>query len=221
MALNWDDMRIFLAVAREGNLSAAARALKVTQPTVGRRLKAVEERLATRLFDRLPDGFAPTASGAALLPLAEEMERAAEAVERRQASLADAVSALIDEGCDTFFVATMGEARAARHAVQGATRRSPPRATSVPCSACWPRAAAAGPRTVIVGAKNLEGFLRLPENASGLCQLRSLQAIGQGNAAFYPVFHRDPTMSERLVPWLRAPNERPGAPVGMPVEDLG
>ena len=95
MALNWDDMRIFLAVAREGNLSAAARALKVTQPTVGRRLKAVEERLATRLFDRLPDGFAPTASGAALLPLAEEMERAAEAVERRQASLADTVSGTV------------------------------------------------------------------------------------------------------------------------------
>ena len=38
MALNWDDLRIFLAVAREGNLSAAARRLKVTQPTVGRRL---------------------------------------------------------------------------------------------------------------------------------------------------------------------------------------
>ena len=95
MALNWDDLRIFLAVAREGNLSAAARALKVTQPTVGRRLKAVEARLATRLFDRLPDGFVPTASGAALLPLAEEMERAAEAVERRQASLADTVSGTV------------------------------------------------------------------------------------------------------------------------------
>ena len=43
MSLSWDDMQVFLAVAREGNLSAAARVLKVTQPTVGRRLKALEE----------------------------------------------------------------------------------------------------------------------------------------------------------------------------------
>ena len=41
--MNWDDLRIFLAVTREGSLSAAARDLKVTQPTVGRRLKALEE----------------------------------------------------------------------------------------------------------------------------------------------------------------------------------
>lgn len=91
MTANWDDLRIFLAVAREGNLSAAARTLKVTQPTVGRRLRALEDRLAARLFDRLPEGFAPTAAGAELLPLAEEMERSAEALDRRQASLADAV----------------------------------------------------------------------------------------------------------------------------------
>ncbi len=95
MAANWDDLRIFLAVAREGNLSAAARALRVTQPTVGRRLRALEERLAARLFDRLPEGFVPTAAGAELLPLAEEMERSAESLERRQASLADAVSGTV------------------------------------------------------------------------------------------------------------------------------
>lgn len=95
MTLNWDDLRIFLAVAREGSLSAAARRLKVTQPTVGRRLGQLEEDLSTRLFDRLPEGFVPTAAGAELLPLAEEMERAAEALERRQASLADEVSGTV------------------------------------------------------------------------------------------------------------------------------
>ena len=88
-------MRIFLAVAREGNLSAAARVLRVTQPTVGRRLRALEQRLAARLFDRLPDGFVLTAAGAELLPLAEEMERSAEALERRQASLADTISGTV------------------------------------------------------------------------------------------------------------------------------
>ena len=95
MALNWDDLRIFLAVARGGNLSEAARRLGVTQPTVGRRLRALEERLAARLFDRLPDGFVATAAGAELLPLAEEMERSADALERRKASLADRISGTV------------------------------------------------------------------------------------------------------------------------------
>jgi DNA-binding transcriptional LysR family regulator len=93
--MNWDDMRVFLAVARQGNLSAAARSLKVTQPTVGRRLRALEDTLEVRLFDRLPDGFAPTAAGQELIPLAEEMERTAEALERRQASFADRVSGTV------------------------------------------------------------------------------------------------------------------------------
>ena len=91
MNLNWDDLRIFLSVAREGSLSAAARDLKVSQPTVGRRLKALEDSLGARLFDRLPEGFAPTSAGTELLPLAEEMERAALALDRRQAALADGV----------------------------------------------------------------------------------------------------------------------------------
>jgi DNA-binding transcriptional LysR family regulator len=84
--MNWDDLRIFLAVTREGSLSAAARNLKVTQPTVGRRLKAFEEGLGTGLFDRLPDGMVLTTAGEELLPLAESMELSALAVDRRQAS---------------------------------------------------------------------------------------------------------------------------------------
>ena len=48
MTLNWDDMRVFLAVARDGSLSAAARHHKVTQPTVGRRIGQLETDLGTR-----------------------------------------------------------------------------------------------------------------------------------------------------------------------------
>ena len=88
--MNWDDMKIFLAVAEYGSLSAAARALRISQPTVGRRLRALEEQVAARLFDRLPDGFLLTAQGTALLPHAEDMARAADGVERQRASLADA-----------------------------------------------------------------------------------------------------------------------------------
>ena len=95
MTMNWDDMRVFLAIARKGNLSAAARVLKVTQPTVGRRLRTLEQTLSARLFDRLPDGFVPTTAGAELLPLAEDMERTADALQRRQATLADRVSGTV------------------------------------------------------------------------------------------------------------------------------
>ena len=95
MTMNWDDMRVFLAVARDGSLSAAARHLKVTQPTVGRRLGQLESDLGTRLFDRLPEGFVPTQAGEELLPIAEDMEKAAHALQRRQATLADTVSGTV------------------------------------------------------------------------------------------------------------------------------
>lgn len=91
MPFNWDDLRIFLSISEQGNLSSAARSLKVSQPTVGRRLKALEEHLGTRLFDRLPDGLALTSHGEQLLPLAHTMAQAAHAVSRQQASFSEEV----------------------------------------------------------------------------------------------------------------------------------
>ena len=93
--MNWDDMRFFLSVARAGSLSAAAKDLRVTQPTVGRRLKGLEEELGARLFERLPDGFVPTAAGAELLPLAEAMETTALTVGRRQPALAESAKGTV------------------------------------------------------------------------------------------------------------------------------
>ncbi|CAN91080.1 transcriptional regulator, LysR family [Sorangium cellulosum So ce56] len=83
--LDWDDLRYFLAVARHGNLSAAARVLKVTQPTVGRRVAAFERRLGARLFQRSPSGFALSAAGESVLGHAERMEQDALAAERAAA----------------------------------------------------------------------------------------------------------------------------------------
>lgn len=80
--LDWDDLRFFLAVARGGNLSSAARALGVAQPTVGRRVSALQVRLGTRLFERTSDGHALTPSGRAVLRLVENVEAQALAVER-------------------------------------------------------------------------------------------------------------------------------------------
>lgn len=75
--LDWDDLRTFLAVARHGNLSAAARSLGVAQPTVGRRLEAFERRLGTQLFRRTSSGHALTPAGAAILGHVEGMEAGA------------------------------------------------------------------------------------------------------------------------------------------------
>ena len=86
MNLDWDDLRVFLSISNQGNLSAASRELKVSQPTVGRRLKALEKSLNTQLFDRLPDGMALTSHGEELVPLARNMQTAADAVHRHQAS---------------------------------------------------------------------------------------------------------------------------------------
>ena len=60
---DWDDLRLFLAVARAGSLSGAARSLGVTHSTVFRRIGAFETRLGVRLFDRLPGGYALTQAG--------------------------------------------------------------------------------------------------------------------------------------------------------------
>ncbi len=82
-AVDWDDLRFFLVVARRGTLSAAARELGVTQPTVGRRIAALERRLGARLLVRRSDGFALSGLGARVLEHAERMEQDALAVERR------------------------------------------------------------------------------------------------------------------------------------------
>lgn len=81
--LDWDDLRFFLAVAQHGSLSSAARSLRVTQPTVGRRLDALERRLGSRLFHRTPAGFTLTATGEGIRAHVERMEQDALAAERQ------------------------------------------------------------------------------------------------------------------------------------------
>jgi len=76
-SLAWDDVRFFLAVAREGSLSGAARTLSVEHSTVARRVAALEARIGVRLFDRLPRSWTLTSEGEALLPPAERLENEA------------------------------------------------------------------------------------------------------------------------------------------------
>lgn len=79
----WSDLRYYLAIARTGTLSAAARELGVAQTTVGRRLEVLEQTLGARLFDRTKGGLRLSAAGTEILELARAMERVALDVERR------------------------------------------------------------------------------------------------------------------------------------------
>ncbi|EPX83010.1 LysR family transcriptional regulator [Salipiger mucosus] len=74
--LDWSLVQGFLAVAETGSLSGAARALGLSQPTVGRQVRQVENRLDVTLFRRHPRGLELTETGAALLPHARAMQEA-------------------------------------------------------------------------------------------------------------------------------------------------
>jgi DNA-binding transcriptional LysR family regulator len=74
--VDWDDLRVFLAVARAESLSAAGKGLKIDPATVGRRIARLEEVTGARLFAKSPQGYALTEAGTRLLPHAEAAERA-------------------------------------------------------------------------------------------------------------------------------------------------
>ena len=80
--MEWSDVEIFLAMAREGTLGAGARKLGLTQPTMGRRLKTFEAAVGQTLFQRTADGFVLTDEGAAIVGHAERMEEEALALRR-------------------------------------------------------------------------------------------------------------------------------------------
>lgn len=84
---DWDNLRVFVALAEEGSLTAAAKRLQVSHPTVARRIKALEDTVGAKLFDRLPDRFQPTETALELLHDAKEMERASQSIDRRAAGL--------------------------------------------------------------------------------------------------------------------------------------
>ena len=77
--MDWDDLRIFLAVARAESLSAAGRVLKIDPATVGRRITRLEEAVGARLFAKGPQGYALSEAGIRLLAHAERAETAMDA----------------------------------------------------------------------------------------------------------------------------------------------
>ncbi len=95
-AMDWDDVRVFLAVAREGSMRAAGRALGLSQPTIARRLTAFEATFGgPTLFDRLPEGLRLNAAGEQLVPPAESIEDAVLTLERRRAAASPVLSGTV------------------------------------------------------------------------------------------------------------------------------
>ncbi|SPF80765.1 LysR family transcriptional regulator [Pseudoprimorskyibacter insulae] len=105
---SWDDMRIFLAVARGESLSAAGRVLRMDPATVGRRVARLEQGLGTPLFAKSPQGYALTDAGARLQGHAEEAEQAMQAAGEAVAGTTEGLSGQIrigaPDGCANFLL---------------------------------------------------------------------------------------------------------------------
>ncbi len=95
MQTSWDYIRTFQAVALTGSLSAAARKLGLTQPTVGRHIDLLEADLKVPLFTRSRDGMRLTETGESLVASAAELSDAAAAFERRASGLEEAASGTV------------------------------------------------------------------------------------------------------------------------------
>lgn len=81
-SLDWEDVRVFLAIARFGSLSAAARSLGINHATVSRRVQSLEASLGEKLVERRPDGYVLTPAGTRAIGPASDMEAAAAILSR-------------------------------------------------------------------------------------------------------------------------------------------
>ena len=86
--LDWNDLRYFLAVARDGSTLAAARALRVSQTTVARRIAALEQALGLQLFEKRQAGYTLTPAGEELVERAQQVELAASSFSEASAAIA-------------------------------------------------------------------------------------------------------------------------------------
>jgi len=97
-AMKWDDLKVFLAVARHSRLQSAGRVLGLDPATAGRRVTALEEALGAKLFDRSPQGYALTETGRTLVAHAQAMESVASAAAEDVGGQADRISGTVRIG---------------------------------------------------------------------------------------------------------------------------
>lgn len=105
---DWDDLKVFLAVARGESLSRAGRVLKLDAATVGRRMQRLEEALGARLFTRSPQGYVLTEEGARLVAHAEaieaEMARARDALAGASEGITGQIRIGAPDGCANYLL---------------------------------------------------------------------------------------------------------------------
>lgn len=108
MEPHWDDIRIFLAVARQESLSAAGRVLKIDPATVGRRVSRLETALGTSLFVKSPQGYALSAAGERFLSHGEAaelaMRQATEALDGQSEGLSGQMRIGAPDGCANYLL---------------------------------------------------------------------------------------------------------------------
>lgn len=103
----WDDVRVFLVVARAPSIRKAAAALRITSATVARSIERLEQVLGCRLFNRLPGGVTLTAEGRSVYADAEQMERSSQALRphvRQDLKARGVVRCSVTEGLGAFWV---------------------------------------------------------------------------------------------------------------------
>jgi DNA-binding transcriptional LysR family regulator len=115
--ISWSDYQAFLAIAQAGQLARAARSAMVDATTMGRRLRRLESRLGTTLFEQTREGQILTPAGEALLAAVEQMARAAAAVDQTDPTqgIAGHVRISVSEGFGSWIVARHLGEFAARH----------------------------------------------------------------------------------------------------------
>jgi DNA-binding transcriptional LysR family regulator len=96
--MRWDDLRVFLAVARQTRLQSAGRVLGLDPATAGRRVSALEDSIGAKLFDRSPQGYALTESGRSLLLHAQAIESQVSAAAAEVGGQADRLSGTVRIG---------------------------------------------------------------------------------------------------------------------------
>ncbi|AVO39087.1 LysR family transcriptional regulator [Pukyongiella litopenaei] len=108
MTPQWDDLRVFLAVAREGSLSGAGRVLKLDPATVGRRVARLEAAVSAPLFVKSPQGYLLSAAGERLLEHGEAAEQAVrsatEALAGSSGSLSGQIRVGAPDGCANYLL---------------------------------------------------------------------------------------------------------------------
>lgn len=83
--MNWNDLKVFLAIAEQGSLAGAARQLAFNHSTVFRRLNTLEQDLGVRLFERLPEGYVLTAAGERMQQLSRQADEVIQGIQRELA----------------------------------------------------------------------------------------------------------------------------------------